>query len=164
MEQKKIPKKIPKSFLIKFKYIWQNGFVGLCNWIYLFILVYSEGALRIEKLQGAMLGVGRSSYFEMFPCSHETTFIYVCMEVFVFMSYLKVLEHFQTHNLKWPILRKIHLYNNLLLWHHYGRRSCMGKLMLGCCLMASTMHSHYFLEFTRHDLIGLLPHWYVQGH
>jgi hypothetical protein len=52
----------------------------------------------------------------MFPCSHETTFIYVCMEVCVFMSYLEVFEHFWAHNLKWLILRETHLYNNLLLW------------------------------------------------
>lgn len=80
------------------------------------------------------------------------------------MSYLDVLEHFWAHNLKWSILRLFHLYNNLLLWHHYGRRTCMGKLMFRCCLMANTIHSHCFLEFTRHDLISLLPHGYVQGH
>jgi hypothetical protein len=90
------------------------------------------------------------------------------MEVFVLVSYLEVLKHFQAHNLKWPILRKTHLYNNLFvvapLWSKtmYGQTNAW--VMLGCCLMVCTMHSHCLLELIGHDLIGLLPHGYVQGH
>jgi hypothetical protein len=47
------------------------------------------------------------------------------------------------------------------LWSEtmYGQTNAW--VMLGCCTMAATMHSHCLLELIGHDLIGLLPHGYI---